>query len=161
MAQLVEPVELTLTVAALPDRAFELFQARFGEWWPSDYTFNGADGGTPAFIGIGGAEGELCTEIGPHGFRVDWGRTLIFDSGAHLAFLWQIAPDSTPQPNPDLASMVEVRFAQAGAATAVTLTHRAFERHGEGAEDYRAEMGSEYGWPLLLDRYCAFVAKNA
>ena len=31
MAQLVEPVELTVTVAALPDRAFDLFQARFGD----------------------------------------------------------------------------------------------------------------------------------
>ena len=160
MVQLVEPVELADTVAARPDRAFDLFQARFGDWWPGEYTFNGQGGLGPDFIGIGGGEGEMCSEIGPHGFRIDWGRTLTFHPGKHLVFLWQIAPDSTPQPNPDLASIVEVRFAPAGEMTAVTLIHRAFERHGEGAEDYRAEMAGDHGWPLLLERYRAFVAET-
>ena len=102
----------------------------------------------------------MCTEIGPHGFRIDWGRTLTFHPGKHLVILWQIAPDSTPQPNPDLASIVELRFSPADEATTVTLTHRAFERHGEGAEEYREEMASEGGWSLLLERYRAYVAGN-
>lgn len=160
MAEVMEPIELSLTVAALPDRAFDLFQARFGEWWPADHTYCGQGDLTPDFIGIGETEGAMCSEIGPHGFRVDWGRTLTFHPGRHLAFLWQIGPDSAPQPNPDLASIVELRFAPAGEATSVTFTHRAFERHGEGADDYRAEMAGEHGWPLLLERYRAFVAEN-
>ncbi|MES2344208.1 MAG: SRPBCC family protein [Pseudomonadota bacterium] len=160
MAQLVEPVELTVTVAALPDRAFDLFQGRFGDWWPPEYTYCGQGGLTPAYICIGEAEGAMCSEIGPHGFRIDWGRTLTFHPGRHLVFLWQIGPDSTPQPNPDLASIVELRFAADGEATGVALTHRAFERHGDGVADYREEMAGEQGWPLLLERYRAFVAEN-
>jgi hypothetical protein len=59
-----------------------------------------------------------------------------------------------PQPDPERASEVEVRFAGAGdGATRVALEHRHFERHGEGADGYRAPMDSPQGWPLLLERF--------
>jgi hypothetical protein len=32
---------------------------------------------------------------------------------------------------------------------------RAFARHGEGADAYRAGMGSPRGWPLILKRFAA------
>jgi hypothetical protein len=39
--------------------------------------------------------------------------------------------------------------------TRVELEHRAFERHGQGAEGDRAAMDSSQGWPLLLERFAA------
>ena len=35
----------------------------------------------------------------------------------------------------------------------VTVVHRHFSRHGEGAADYEAAMNSGQGWPLLLERF--------
>ena len=60
-----------------------------------------------------------------------------------------------PQPDPARASLVDVRFAPDGDGTAVTVAHRHFSRHGEGAADYEAAMHSEKGWPLLLERFAA------
>jgi hypothetical protein len=73
---------------------------------------------------------------------------------AFARFTWQISPQRVPQPDPERASEVEVRFAGAGdGATRVALEHRHFERHGEGADGYRAPMDSPQGWPLLLERF--------
>jgi hypothetical protein len=35
------------------------------------------------------------------------------------------------------------------------MEHRDFDRHGEGAEGYRAALASEQGWPYILGRYAA------
>jgi hypothetical protein len=35
----------------------------------------------------------------------------------------------------------------------VSPSHTGFERHGEGAEGYAEAMGSEMGWPYILERY--------
>jgi hypothetical protein len=37
----------------------------------------------------------------------------------------------------------------------VILTHKYFERHGADAPGYRADMASDYGWPLLLQMSAA------
>jgi uncharacterized protein YndB with AHSA1/START domain len=71
-----------------------------------------------------------------------------------LVFSWQIDPDRTPQPDPGKASEVEVRFAEEpGEGTRVDFEHRGFDRHGDGAEAYRAAMDSAQGWDYILDRY--------
>jgi hypothetical protein len=35
------------------------------------------------------------------------------------------------------------------------------ERHGDGAGDYAAAMGSEMGWPYILERFAAYVRQQA
>ncbi len=37
--------------------------------------------------------------------------------------------------------------------TRVQLEHRAFERHGEGAEVLQAGMNGPQGWPLILAEF--------
>jgi hypothetical protein len=37
----------------------------------------------------------------------------------------------------------------------VTLEHRDFDHHGDGADDYRTALASEQGWPYILSRYAA------
>ena len=99
-------------------------------------------------------EGGHCYELGPHGFRCDWGRVVTCQPPARIAFTWQISAQRVPQPDPSQASLVEVRFEPDGdGATRVTLAHRHFSRHGEGAEGYEAAMSSPQGWPLLLERF--------
>ena len=139
-----------MTVPAPPERAFAAFAEGLGDWWPPEYTWSQ---GVLEEIGIEGREGGLCFERGPHGFRCDWGRVLAYEPGARVVFSWQISPTRVPEPDPERASEVEVRFAAAEEGTRVELEHRAFERHGEGAEGYEAAMASEQGWPYILERY--------
>jgi hypothetical protein len=46
-----------------------------------------------------------------------------------------------------------VRFEPDGDGTRVSLRHRGFERHGEGASAYADAMGSPQRWPYILERY--------
>ena len=50
---------------------------------------------------------------------------------------------------------VDVRFDPDGSGTRVSLIHRGFERHGEAAGAYADQMGSEDGWPYILERFAA------
>ena len=92
-----------------------------------------------------------CFELGPHGFRCDWGRVTVWEPPHRLVFRWQIGAQREPVPDPQRASEVEVRFADGE----VRLEHRGFERHGPDAENYRAALASEQGWPYILGRYAA------
>jgi hypothetical protein len=56
---------------------------------------------------------------------------------------------------------VDVRFDEAAPGrTAVTLTHGDFERHGDGAADYREAMSSSMGWPYILERFAGAIEKR-
>jgi uncharacterized protein YndB with AHSA1/START domain len=146
-------VQHGVSVPLPPERAFALFAEELGSWWPPEYTWSQD---TLEEIGIEPRQGGMCFERGPHGFRCDWGRVLAWEPGARLELTWQIGPSRDPQPNPDKASVVEVRFgAEGDGGTRVELEHRLFERHGEDGEGYAAAMGSEQGWPYILGRYAA------
>ncbi|NBB74630.1 MAG: hypothetical protein GVY35_13245 [Bacteroidetes bacterium] len=56
---------------------------------------------------------------------------------ARLAFTWQISMNRQPVPDPERASLVEVRFVAAEEGTQVHLTHRAFGWHGGDGRAYR------------------------
>lgn len=99
-----------------------------------------------------------CFERGPHNFACDWGRVLSYEPPARLVFLWQISPRREPIPDPAQSSEVEVSFTSEGDAIRVELTHRQFDRHGEGAAEYREGLASEQGWPYILECYRAAVA---
>ncbi len=155
MAEFLEPINISVNVNANPGDAFSAFTARFQSWWPVAYTLSKD---VLSEIGIEPSEGGFCYEIGPHGFRCDWGRVLQWSPSANLRFSWQLGANSTPQPNPGLASEVEVSFTNNDdGSTCVTLVHEHIERHGEGAAQYRGELASEYGWPYLLRHYQLFV----
>jgi uncharacterized protein YndB with AHSA1/START domain len=140
-----------VSVPAPPRRAFELFAEGLATWWPPEFTWShrGLE-----WIGIDPREGGLCTEIGPGGFRIDWGRVLIWHPPDRLAFTWQISPSRVPEPDPAKSSLVDVHFEPADGATAVRLVHVGFERHGDGAFEYRDAMRDQ-GWPHILECYVA------
>lgn len=146
-----EPIRETVTVPVAADEAFEHFARRLGTWWPREYTWSQD---VLEEIGIEPRINGPCYEIGPHGFRCDWGRVLAWEPPHRLVFLWQIGPDRTPQPDPARASEVEVRFVTIGPdATRVELEHREFARHGDGGDAYRDSLASPQGWPFMLERF--------
>ncbi len=146
-----QSAHVAVTVAVAPERAFEAFESEMAAWWPAEFTWS-----QDALEWIGIQDG-LCTERGPYGFRIDWGRVLERTPPEHLAFAWQITPARVPEPIPERASRVDVRFAVLPeGGTEVRLEHSGFERHGGGADAYRDAMQRE-GWPRVLERYAAAV----
>jgi uncharacterized protein YndB with AHSA1/START domain len=144
----------TVSVPTPPDRAFATFTDGPGTWWPPEFTWSRD---VLADIGIEPRAGGLCTEHGPHGFRIDWGRVLRWEPPRRLVLSWQISPERVPEPDPAKASQIEVTFVDQGpAGTEVRLVHSCFDRHGEGGDGYRAAM-AEQGWPYILERYAAAV----
>ncbi|MEH1012504.1 SRPBCC family protein [Micromonospora sp. CPCC 206060] len=145
----------TLLVPATADQAFAVFSGALAEWWVREYTWSGPD--ALADLGMEPHAGGMLYEIGPYGFRTDWGRVLTWEPPELLVFTWQIGPDRVPVPNPARASEVEVTFVEEGPElTSVRVEHRHFERHGEAAEGYRQALTA--GWHELLSRYSASVA---
>ncbi|MDR2872180.1 MAG: SRPBCC domain-containing protein [Xanthomonadaceae bacterium] len=153
-----ETPSLTTTVGITLDAmsAFHRFTKQTGSWWPKSHTWSRD---VLQDIRIDPRIGGLCTELGPHGFRCDFGRVIDVEPGRRLIFTWQVAFDRRPQPDPSKASEVEINFLPieqdhtsivAGHHTSVTLTHRYFDRHGPDGARYRQLMASRAGWPTLL-----------
>ncbi|MCI4063630.1 SRPBCC family protein [Micromonospora sp. R77] len=148
----------SLLAPAAAERAFAVFTGRLTDWWVREYTWSGPD--ALAELGIEPHAGGMLHEIGPYGFRSDWGRVLTWDPPRRLVFTWQIGPDRVPVPDPARASEVEVLFHPEGPdSTRVEVEHRHFDRHGEAAEGYREALTA--GWQELLCRYLATVARAA
>jgi uncharacterized protein YndB with AHSA1/START domain len=136
--------------------AFALFALRIGSWWPREFTWSQD---ALELFAIEPRKGGACFEVGPHGFRCDWGRVLVWRPPHTLTLCWQIGPDRAPEPDPSKASEVNVRIEpDEHEGTRVSVEHAEFERHGPSGGEYRA--GMEKGWGYLLERYAAFARAN-
>jgi hypothetical protein len=152
----------TVTVSKIvpgpPTSVFPGFTASFGAWYPQEYTWSGTG---LVSIRLGSREGDFCTEIGPLGLRLDWGRILHWDPPHNFRFSWQISYERVPVPDQLQASEVVVRFTPEGESTRLDLHHTHFERHGEdSAEAYAEAMGSQAGWPWILDVFTTWYRNN-
>jgi hypothetical protein len=49
---------------------------------------------------------------------------------------------------------------QSRTSTVVTLEHRDFDRHGDGAAAYRDALASQEGWPRIMQRYVRAAAAS-
>jgi uncharacterized protein YndB with AHSA1/START domain len=149
----IEPIRLTRTVNVSVERAFAYFVDGMAQWWPPEYTWAGD---VLEWIAIETRLGGRCYERGPHGFSLDWGRVLAWEPPNRLAFTWQISPARVPEPNPERASEIAVRFVAEGPETTrVEFEQLGFERHGENASAYRDALADEQGWPYILGRFVA------
>ncbi len=143
--------KIGLNVSA--EKAFHKFVHEFNEWWPKEYTWSQQQ---LREIKIEAKKDGLCSEIGPYGFRCDWGRVTEFAENQKIGLKWQISPKREPIPNPDNASDIQINFLQYEDSTTLTFEHFNFENHGESAENYCNMMDSEYGWDYILQKYKSF-----
>ena len=146
----------SVTVAVGADVAFQVFTERIADWWVREFTWSG-----PACLDrivIEPRPGGKAYEVGPHGFRLDWGRVLVWQPPQRLVLSWQIAPDRVPQPDPTRASEVEVHFHARSGITRVNLEHRCFDRHGPDGWGYWRTMTT--GWTELLARYASACTRD-
>jgi uncharacterized protein YciI len=130
----VAPIRREILVSATPERAFALFTAHIGRWWPlRDYSVFGAD----ALVAF---EGDHLVERSGSEVSV-WAEVLEWDPPAALRLSWH------PRRDVARATDVQVSFAAHDEGTMVTLVHGGWERV-EDPEATAEEYG--HGWPAVL-----------
>lgn len=146
------PVRREFVVKATPEKAFDVFTAGFGRWWPATHKI-GAAALKIAVLepGVGGR----WYEIDEDGTEADWGRVLVWEPPSRLVLAWQINADF--RFDPELVTEVEVRFTATDAgATRVEFEHRNLEHLGDRAAALRDQLNG--GWAGILDRYVEAAA---
>jgi uncharacterized protein YndB with AHSA1/START domain len=155
VTQTIKPAAIrkTFTVRATPEKAFEIFTAGFGSWWPKTHSIGDSPLKDAVIEPRAGGRWYGRHEDGSEN---TWGDVLVWDPPAHLVLAWRI--DGTFTYDAALLTEVEVRFtALDDGQTRVDFEHRGLERFGdsEAANATRASMDG--GWGLILDNFKAAV----
>ena len=139
------PVRKSVTVAATPAHAFQIFTAGFDRWWPRSHSIGEAPLKTAVIEPrVGGRWYGLLQD----GSQAEWGDVLVWEPPRRVVLAWRIGTSWAYEP--DLLTEVEVTFTPDGERTRVELEHRHLERMGDGAEGARAQFDSDGGWGMLL-----------
>lgn len=151
------PVKKSITVDAPPEKAFQVFTAGIGRWWPSAYSI----GKSPIRnVTIEPREGGRWYETGEDGGQCDWGDVLKWEAPRRVVLAWRITPQWSYDQN--LLTEIDIRFVAVGEkSTRVDLEHRLLENMGEGAEAARKTFDTEPGWSTLLAAYVSEIVNSA
>ncbi len=144
----IAPVRKQRDIPLGPERAFELFTARMGEWWPLlTHSIAEHDAVGVRFEGrIGGRVVELTSDGTEH----VWAEVRTWDPPHRVVLSWH------PAVEPEAASTVEVRFVATGAGCRLELEHHDLEEHGEVGRNMREQY--DPGWDEVLDRLDASIS---
>jgi uncharacterized protein YndB with AHSA1/START domain len=150
------PVRKSVSVRAPAERAFEVFTAGVGRWWPKSHHIGASDLETHV---IEPKAGGRWYERGVDGVECEIGKVLVWEPPARLVLGWQLTPDW--KYDPKLMTEVEVRFIPDGAnATRVELEHRNLDRFGDRADAFRQQIDSPEGWGDLLRLFAQSAMQN-
>ncbi|MDX2153522.1 MAG: SRPBCC family protein [Bryobacteraceae bacterium] len=139
-----EPLHKSVVVSCAPEKAFEVFTRRIGDWWPlhAGYSVFGKDSATCV---IEPHQGGAIMELAKDGRQCIWGRVITWDPPRGLSFSW------FPGREADSAQTVEIRFVEEAAGTRMELEHRDWQTLGAQAAEMRE--GYSNGWNLVLEKY--------
>jgi uncharacterized protein YciI/uncharacterized protein YndB with AHSA1/START domain len=126
-----------------PQRAFELFTARIGEWWPLARLSVFGHGSTVAFTD----DGRLLERHGEQ--ASSWGEVTDWAPGERFAMTWH------PGRPEEQASHITVSFSAYGEQTLVTLAHSGWEAYEDSVAARNEYMG---GWPSVLALFAGAAA---
>jgi uncharacterized protein YndB with AHSA1/START domain len=149
-------IQTSIVVEAPIEEAFSVFTEDIGSWFPPEYNLLEVDIEKRVFeTHVGGH----VYDIGTDGSECRWARVLAYEPPNRVVFSWDLSPQWQVETDPDKTSEVEVRFtAETSYRTRVDLEHRNLERHAEGWEDQRDQLGSDSGWPGVMYRYADRLA---
>ncbi len=149
-------VRREVTVAGTPQRAFDLFTKRIGEWWPADHHL----AASPVVAmtvepRIGGRLYDTCED----GSESVWGEVTEWDPPAGFTFAWMITGTWQLERDTEKASRVTVTFTAQGDRTRVVVVHKDFWRMGEGGKGMADAVGGVDGWGSGLTKFAEFAAR--
>ncbi|HEX8855036.1 MAG TPA: SRPBCC family protein [Thermoleophilaceae bacterium] len=144
-------VRRSVTVDAARERAFYVFTASMATWWPGSHHI----AKTPmADIVLEPRSGGRWYEVDAEGRECEWGTVLEYDFPERVVLGWHLDPDFEYDPDPAMATQVEVRFiADGDSRTRVELEHRGFEVYGDSGRLMADRVSAEGGWGLLLEKF--------
>ena len=147
----IAPVRKTIQVRTSQARAFEVFTAGLGLWWPKKD--HGIAGKPMKSMVMETRLGGHWYEVSEDGTETPIGKILVWDPPRRFVMSWDL--NSQWKPDTVVNSDVEVTFIAEGKdAARVELEHRKFERMGaEGGEKVRKDVDG--GWPKLLELFKA------
>lgn len=138
----IAPVIRTIEVGISPERAFELFTERIGEWWPLQT--HGIFGEDAKDVVCEGHVGGRVYEVSKHGEEELWAEVLEYEPPRKLTLSWR------PNPERPAPTHIEVTFSAEGSGTKVELIHTGWERLGDHSVATEARDFYDSGWPLVL-----------
>ena len=143
------PLVKSVIVAAPPERAFDLFTAGMGQWWPLATHSVGQHSATSVVMEchVGGRIVETVDDGSTH----VWGTLTEWSPSTQLAFTWHPG-----QPEPE-ATLVTVTFRPQGDQTEVQLVHTGWEVRPDGA---RARSGYDTGWDIVLGHLTSLAVSD-
>ncbi len=141
-----------LIVEAPIERAFRVFTAKMGTWWPKSHH-------------IGTSELKDCVieprvdgrwyEVCEDGSTCQWGKVLLWDPPNRLVLAWQLSMQYVY--DPALVTEVDVRFfALSETRTRVLFEHQNLQRLGANAAPKADEMN--VGWGMILGQFTESAA---
>ena len=144
-------VRSSIVVDAPIDRAFTVFTADIGSWWPPEHHILQAELASMVFEP---REGGHVFDRGVDGSECKWARVLAYEPPHRILITWDINLQWQVETDPGKTSEVEVCFfSETEKQTRVELEHRKIHRHGEGWEDMHRAVGSPEGWDAGLQRF--------
>ena len=150
-------VRASVMVDAPIDRAFTVFTAEMGTWWPPGHHI--LEGELAEMVFEPRVGGNIV-DRGTDGSECRWARVLAYDPPNRLVFSWDITSQFELESDPAKASEVEVTFTAEGPRrTRVVLEHSKLDAHGEGWEQHRDSVGSPDGWQVGLDAFAKVAAE--
>jgi uncharacterized protein YndB with AHSA1/START domain len=145
------PLGKTVVVPIDPARAFEIFTARVGDWWP--LATHSVGQGEAALVRFPSEVGGVIVETQRDGTTCVWGTVTAWDPPTSLSFTWH------PGQPESWAGDIDVRFIPNDAGgTIVELTHSGWERRTDGAA---ARRGYDCGWEPVLTAYVATASSGS
>ena len=147
-------VSAEVTVAAVPERAFEMFTAGIDTWWIRDHHVHS---GTLKEVGVDPFEGGRMWTENDAGEVLSWGKVLAWEPPHRFVFAWFVGGDWGP-PRPGATSRVTVTFTPVNEGTRVVLVHDELDRLGPNWEVVRAGVSGVDGWPAALRSFAAQLA---
>lgn len=139
----IEPVRKEIKVSLPMQKAFELFTAGIGKWWPLLTHSVGQEQAETCFFE--GWVGGRIVEVLKDGNESEWGRVLTWDPFHKVSFYWY------PGRTPDTAQEVTVTFSEIPGGSRVELVHVGWETLGMAAQARRD--GYDTGWDYVLAKY--------
>jgi uncharacterized protein YndB with AHSA1/START domain len=139
------PVDRELAIRCSSDRAFAIFTAQVGKWWPNEFTGSGVN---LADAVIEPNVGGRVDEVNDHGGEYDWGSVRIWEPRHRVVLTWTLGLSSvTP-------TEVDAEISGDADACVMRLQHR-----GSGpdwAKD-RPKFDSARGWDVVLGAYRSYA----
>ena len=143
-------VEKSVTVSVPVGRAFEVFTAEIGTWWP--LRTHAVDTERSETVVMEGRVGGRLYERTPSGEEHVWGTLVAWEPPNRIVYSWH------PGRGEETAQEVEITFSPEGEGTRVDIRHYGWERLGDRLEETIASYNE--GWDKVIAVYARAAERS-